>query len=197
MGSKVASTITRNFWWKLIQLTQVNFFCFLFNKIFNLMFWSSWIWVFICRSGTLSGKKDGAQSRNIRRTTHATRSTLDWFCRMPSAHKAKAFNKPLKRPSGWASVTWLRTELLESAMATTKIRKTPGICNGAACIGRTQIPVWQLVSLQLQGCSDATLLGDYHSWLEMTWKQFALTMLKIQKRLMRRSRLRTQKTSAT
>lgn len=46
-------------------------------------------------------------------------------------------------------------------MATTKIRKTPGICNGAACIGRTQIPVWQLVSLQLQGCSDATLLGDY------------------------------------
>lgn len=46
-------------------------------------------------------------------------------------------------------------------MATTKIRKTPGICNGAACIGRTQIPVWRLIALGLQGCSDANLLGDY------------------------------------
>ena len=46
-------------------------------------------------------------------------------------------------------------------MATTKIRKTPGICNGAACIGRTQIPVWELISLSAQGCSDAILLSDY------------------------------------
>jgi uncharacterized protein (DUF433 family) len=46
-------------------------------------------------------------------------------------------------------------------MATSKIRKTPGICNGAACIGRTQIPVWQLIALKLQGCSDANLLSDY------------------------------------
>lgn len=46
-------------------------------------------------------------------------------------------------------------------MATTKIRKTPGICNGAACIGRTQIPVWQLISLHSQGCSDQNLLSDY------------------------------------
>jgi uncharacterized protein (DUF433 family) len=46
-------------------------------------------------------------------------------------------------------------------MATTKIRKTPGICNGAACIGRTQIPVWEVIALQLQGCSDINLLNDY------------------------------------
>lgn len=46
-------------------------------------------------------------------------------------------------------------------MATTKIRKTAGICNGAACIGRTQIPVWQIIALQLQGCSDSNLLNDY------------------------------------
>ncbi|MBD1867098.1 DUF433 domain-containing protein [Cyanobacteria bacterium FACHB-471] len=46
-------------------------------------------------------------------------------------------------------------------MATTKIRKTAGICNGAACIGRTQIPVWELVALRSQGCSDANLLSDY------------------------------------
>lgn len=46
-------------------------------------------------------------------------------------------------------------------MASTKIRKTPGICNGAACIGRTQIPVWQLIALQANGCSEANLLSDY------------------------------------
>ena len=46
-------------------------------------------------------------------------------------------------------------------MAMTKIRKTPGICNGAACIGRTQIPVWEIIALQLQGCSEVNLLNDY------------------------------------
>jgi len=46
-------------------------------------------------------------------------------------------------------------------MATTKIRKTPGICNGAACIGRTQITVWKLIALRSQGCSEANLFSDY------------------------------------
>jgi uncharacterized protein (DUF433 family) len=46
-------------------------------------------------------------------------------------------------------------------MAAPKIRKTAGICNGAACIGRTQIPVWQLISLSAQGCSEANILSDY------------------------------------
>ncbi len=46
-------------------------------------------------------------------------------------------------------------------MAPTKIRKTPGICDGAACIGRTQIPVWQLIDLRAQGCSDLNLLSDF------------------------------------
>ncbi len=46
-------------------------------------------------------------------------------------------------------------------MATTKIRKTSGIWNGAACIGRTQIPVWKLIALYADGCSEANLLSDY------------------------------------
>jgi uncharacterized protein (DUF433 family) len=46
-------------------------------------------------------------------------------------------------------------------MAPAKIRKTPGISNGAACIGRTQIPVWKLIDLRLQGCSDLNLLSDF------------------------------------
>ncbi|MBD3886054.1 DUF433 domain-containing protein [Phormidium tenue FACHB-886] len=45
-------------------------------------------------------------------------------------------------------------------MAPTKIRKTAGICNGAACIRRTRIPVWQLIALQGQGYSAANLLSD-------------------------------------
>ena len=46
-------------------------------------------------------------------------------------------------------------------MAKTKIRKTHGICDGAACIGRTQIPVWKLIALFSEGCSEANLLSDY------------------------------------
>lgn len=46
-------------------------------------------------------------------------------------------------------------------MATTKIRKTPGICNGAACIGRTQVPVWTLIHFRSLGGSDSELLSDY------------------------------------
>ena len=46
-------------------------------------------------------------------------------------------------------------------MAKTKIRKTHGICNGAACIGRTQIPVWKLIALSTDSCSEENLLSDY------------------------------------
>ncbi len=46
-------------------------------------------------------------------------------------------------------------------MAKTKIRKTHGICDGAACIDRTQIPVWKLIALCNDGCSEANLLSDY------------------------------------
>jgi uncharacterized protein (DUF433 family) len=47
------------------------------------------------------------------------------------------------------------------AMAPSKIRKTSGVQNGAACIGRTQVPVWEVIALHLQGCSDVVLLKDY------------------------------------
>ncbi|WP_009630462.1 DUF433 domain-containing protein [Synechocystis sp. PCC 7509] len=46
-------------------------------------------------------------------------------------------------------------------MKKTKIRKTDGICNGDACIGRTQIPVWKLIALCNDGCTFANLLSDY------------------------------------
>lgn len=46
-------------------------------------------------------------------------------------------------------------------MAASKIRKASGIQNGAACIGRTQIPVWKLIQFRSLGGSDADLLSDY------------------------------------
>ena len=46
-------------------------------------------------------------------------------------------------------------------MKKTKIRNTHGNCNGDACIGLTQIPVWKLIALCADGCSEENLLSDY------------------------------------
>jgi uncharacterized protein (DUF433 family) len=43
------------------------------------------------------------------------------------------------------------------------IEKTNGVCGGSACIIRTRIPIWTLVSLKNQGASDAVLLDAYPS----------------------------------
>ena len=42
-----------------------------------------------------------------------------------------------------------------------RIKKTPGVCGGDACIGNTRIPVWTLVSYRTLGASDAQLLENY------------------------------------
>ena len=41
------------------------------------------------------------------------------------------------------------------------IRKTPGICGGAARIRDTRIPVWTIVAYRQQGATDAELLYNY------------------------------------
>ncbi|MEN9611279.1 MAG: hypothetical protein RLZZ628_2093 [Bacteroidota bacterium] len=41
------------------------------------------------------------------------------------------------------------------------IEKTAGICGGSACIIRTRIPVWTLVSFKKLGIQDANLLMAY------------------------------------
>ena len=41
------------------------------------------------------------------------------------------------------------------------IEKTPGVMGGDACIRKTRIPVWLLVSLREQGATEAYLLEDY------------------------------------
>ena len=56
------------------------------------------------------------------------------------------------------------------------IEKTTGVCGGSACIIRTRIPVWTLVSLKNQGASDATLLEFYpslrHQDLNSAWAYY-------------------------
>lgn len=41
------------------------------------------------------------------------------------------------------------------------IEKTPGVMGGDACIVRTRIPIWLLVSYRRLGTSDAELLDNY------------------------------------
>ena len=57
------------------------------------------------------------------------------------------------------------------------IEKTPNICGGDACIIRTRIPVWLLVSLRKNGWTDAELLASYPTLraedLVNAWNYFA------------------------
>ncbi len=41
------------------------------------------------------------------------------------------------------------------------IEKTSGVCGGSACIIRTRIPVWTLISFKMLGLSDSTILVSY------------------------------------
>jgi uncharacterized protein (DUF433 family) len=43
------------------------------------------------------------------------------------------------------------------------VQRTPGVCGGEACIGRTRIAVWMLEDARRLGVSDAELLQDYPS----------------------------------
>jgi uncharacterized protein (DUF433 family) len=57
----------------------------------------------------------------------------------------------------------LPTIFKDSGESFSGIEKTKGVCGGSACIIRTRIPVWTLVSLKNQGASDTVLLDAYPS----------------------------------
>ena len=42
-----------------------------------------------------------------------------------------------------------------------KIKKTPGVCGGRACVGNTRIPVWTLISFFQQGATDEDMIRAY------------------------------------
>ena len=39
--------------------------------------------------------------------------------------------------------------------------RTPGVCGGEACLGKTRIAVWMLEEARRQGVSDGEVLQDY------------------------------------
>ena len=53
--------------------------------------------------------------------------------------------------------------------ATRGITKTPGVMGGDACIAKTRIPVWLLVSYRQQGMSDGQILEDYPDLMATDW----------------------------
>ncbi len=56
------------------------------------------------------------------------------------------------------------------------IEKVPNVCGGSACVIRTRIPVWTLVSWRNLGLSDAQLLENYpalrHQDLTNAWNYY-------------------------
>lgn len=49
----------------------------------------------------------------------------------------------------------------ESVEVAPGIFKTPGVCGGSACVGRTRIPVWGLEAYRRLGATDAWFLENY------------------------------------
>jgi len=52
-------------------------------------------------------------------------------------------------------------EAFQETLFSHMIQKTPGVMGGAACVRKTRIAVWILVSLMQQGASSEELLSDY------------------------------------
>ncbi|MEA5470980.1 DUF433 domain-containing protein, partial [Spirulina sp. 06S082] len=56
-----------------------------------------------------------------------------------------------------------RAVRLFASQSVSGIQKTPGVCGGDACIGKTRIPVWSLVNDRRQGMSEAQILAAFPS----------------------------------
>lgn len=64
-------------------------------------------------------------------------------------------------PSERTRLIHLLAESLGADAPSLGVERTPGVCGGAACLVRTRIPVWSIVSYLRQGASDATLLENF------------------------------------
>jgi type III restriction enzyme len=65
----------------------------------------------------------------------------------------------------WDAKNRIRSKLKEMKQVESKvaldIRRTPGVCGGRACVGRTRIPVWLLIAYLKDGLSEEALLQSY------------------------------------
>ncbi len=65
------------------------------------------------------------------------------------------------------------------------IEKTPNVCGGSACVIRTRIPVWTLVSFKKMGMNDNLLLASFpslrHQDLNNVWAYYKANKKEIDK----------------
>ena len=47
--------------------------------------------------------------------------------------------------------------------AAERVKRTPGVSGGAACVRNTRVPVWTLIGLQKLGRTEAELVEDFPS----------------------------------
>jgi type III restriction enzyme len=73
-------------------------------------------------------------------------------------------------------------------LSTDLIQKTTGVCGGEACIRKTRIPVWTLVSLKKMGATDQDLLKNYPSLtqidLDAMWHYYQQNQTEIEQAIL-------------
>ena len=72
----------------------------------------------------------------------------------------------------------------EPAVQPSSVRRTPGVCGGAACVRDTRIPVWLLVRLKQLGRAEPDLLTDYPGLssadLDTAWAYYRLRTAEVE-----------------
>jgi uncharacterized protein (DUF433 family) len=56
--------------------------------------------------------------------------------------------------------------LRQEPVSDPRIRKTPGVCGGDACIRDLRMPVWLLVEMRQLGLADQTIIERYRGLLQ-------------------------------
>lgn len=73
------------------------------------------------------------------------------------------------------------------------IEKNANVCGGSACIIRTRIPVWTLVSFKKLGLSSKSLLSSYpnlrHQDLQNAWAYYKANKFEIDKDILENSEI--------
>ncbi len=67
-----------------------------------------------------------------------------------------------------------RAGAMPDSGASGRIHRTPGVCDGEACVGMTRVAVWMLEDARREGVGDLELLKDYPGLsvfdLEAAWQ---------------------------
>lgn len=72
-------------------------------------------------------------------------------------------SKPAKHIQSlqWNAPNQIYNTMSALSLISLKIRKTPGVCGGRACVGNTRIPVWTLIGFLQKGATDEDMIRAY------------------------------------